>query len=143
MPIRSARAGNPVRAFQPDGQRAYLRRLVCPGGAPPDFRRIGNIGPGPYSTILDDYEVKCGDVVHRVDHRHVSSRVFRMPRRSRLFDSRLLPQLIGVASVFRWRSARCAIRAAAFQIERLANCWASTSVIAIISLTFGDLYAII
>ncbi|TAJ42150.1 MAG: hypothetical protein EPO55_02630 [Reyranella sp.] len=57
---------NPVRAFQPEGEHAYLRRLICPGGSRPTFKRIGSFGPGPYTSILDGYEVKCGDVVHNV-----------------------------------------------------------------------------
>jgi hypothetical protein len=57
---------NPVRAFQPEGEREYLRRLVCPDGSRPAFRRIGSVGAGPYTSILDDHEVRCGDAVHRV-----------------------------------------------------------------------------
>ena len=57
---------NPVRGFQPEGQRVYLRRLICPDGAMPAFRRISSLGVGPYTSILDSYEVKCGDVVHVV-----------------------------------------------------------------------------
>ena len=57
---------NPVRAFQPEGEHAYLRRLTCLGGSRPTFKRIGSFGPGPYTSILDGYEVKCGDVVHNV-----------------------------------------------------------------------------
>lgn len=57
---------NPVRAFQPPGERDYLARLVCPSGARPAFRRVGSVGPGPYTSVLDDYEVTCGKVVHRV-----------------------------------------------------------------------------
>jgi hypothetical protein len=57
---------NPVRAFQPPGEHAYLGRLVCPDGARPIIHRLGSIGPGPYTSILDDYEVRCGEVVHRV-----------------------------------------------------------------------------
>jgi hypothetical protein len=57
---------NPVRAFQPPGEREYLGRLVCPGGSRPAFRRVGSIGPGPYTSVLDDYAVTCGEVVHRI-----------------------------------------------------------------------------
>ena len=52
--------GNPVRTLMPQGQQAYLRRLVCPDGATPAFRRIRNVGPGPYTTIVDAYDVRCG-----------------------------------------------------------------------------------
>ena len=52
--------GNPVRTLMPQGQQAYLRRLVCPDGTTPAFRRIRNVGPGPYTTIVDAYDVRCG-----------------------------------------------------------------------------------
>lgn len=57
---------NPVRVFQPEGQRVYLRRLICPNGSRPTFERIGSFGPGPYTSILDGYKVTCGDVVQDV-----------------------------------------------------------------------------
>lgn len=57
---------NPVRVFQPEGQRVYLRRLICPNGSRPTFERIGSFGPGPYTSILDGYKVTCGNVVHDV-----------------------------------------------------------------------------
>lgn len=50
---------NPVRAAMPPGQRAYLSRLRCPDGATPSFTRRGNLGPGPYNNIIDDYAVTC------------------------------------------------------------------------------------
>lgn len=52
--------GNPVRTLMPEGQRAYLQRLVCPDGAPPSYRRIRNVGVGVYTTIIDEYDVRCG-----------------------------------------------------------------------------------
>jgi hypothetical protein len=51
--------GNPVRSFLPAGQQAYLRRLQCPDGSTPDFQRQGSVGAGPYTTIIDAYEVRC------------------------------------------------------------------------------------
>ncbi|MBV8409141.1 MAG: hypothetical protein JOY64_16040 [Alphaproteobacteria bacterium] len=51
--------GNPVRCFHPPGQHAYLRRLQCPDGSTPVFQRQGNVGAGPYTTIVDAYEVRC------------------------------------------------------------------------------------
>lgn len=45
--------GNPVRALMPQGQQAYLNRLICPDGKTPSFRRIGNFGVGVYTTIID------------------------------------------------------------------------------------------
>lgn len=50
---------NPVRANMPDGQRAYLSRLRCANGQAPEFHRAGNIGPGIYGYIVDDYRVSC------------------------------------------------------------------------------------
>ena len=52
--------GNPVRVHQPRGQHAYLQRLACPNGSAPAFRRVGSFGVGPYSTIIDGYDVDCG-----------------------------------------------------------------------------------
>lgn len=52
--------GNPVRVFLPDGQRAYLNRLVCSDGSRPAYQRRGNVGEGPYTTIVDLYDVACG-----------------------------------------------------------------------------------
>jgi hypothetical protein len=51
---------NPVRAESPIGQRAYLRRLRCADGHAPYFSRLGNLGPGVYRSIVDDYVVDCG-----------------------------------------------------------------------------------
>jgi hypothetical protein len=50
---------NPVRASMPEGQRAYLSRLVCPNGGPARFERTFNLGPGIYGTIIDEYKVRC------------------------------------------------------------------------------------
>ena len=50
---------NPVRENMPEGQRAYLARLRCPGGEKPAFTRIGNVGPGVYRNIVDRYSVTC------------------------------------------------------------------------------------
>ena len=52
-------AGNPVRADMPAGQRAYLSRLRCANGRAPTFERRGNMGPGPYGSIIDAYSVTC------------------------------------------------------------------------------------
>jgi hypothetical protein len=56
-PLGSAQ--NPVRADMPGGQQAYLARLRCSNGRPPTFHRNGNIGPGPYGSIVDAYQVDC------------------------------------------------------------------------------------
>lgn len=52
-------AENPVRENQPAGQRAYLRRLRCADGKPPEFNRVGNVGDGPYGYIVDLFKVTC------------------------------------------------------------------------------------
>ena len=52
-------ADNPVRADMPEGQRAYLSRLRCSNGRAPTYNRIGNMGPGPYGSIIDAYQVDC------------------------------------------------------------------------------------
>lgn len=51
---------NPIRAESPKGQRAYLSRLRCADGHAPYFSRIGNVGPGVFQSIVDDYAVDCG-----------------------------------------------------------------------------------
>lgn len=52
---------NPVRAEMPPGQRAYLSRLRCSDGRAPEYVRTGNLGPGVYGNIIDNYRVSCGD----------------------------------------------------------------------------------
>ncbi|ANU07012.1 hypothetical protein [Paraurantiacibacter namhicola] len=65
FPLGSSK--NPVRVSQPQGQRAYLRRLRCPGGDQPAFGRVGNVGPGVFDSIVDLYEVECADgSVHEI-----------------------------------------------------------------------------
>ena len=58
--------GNPVRVHRPMGQRAYLSRLVCPGGGSPVFQRVGSFGMGVYGTIIDGYDVDCAGTRHMV-----------------------------------------------------------------------------
>lgn len=58
--------GNPVRTFLPRGQHAYLSRLVCPDGLTPSFYRIKNYGHGVYTTIIDGYHVRCGDMAYTI-----------------------------------------------------------------------------
>jgi hypothetical protein len=67
-PLSAATAGdtlalgsrsNPVQAHGPFGEREYLRRLVCPGGASPTFGRYGSVGSGGDGHILDVYGVQC------------------------------------------------------------------------------------
>ncbi len=71
---------NPVRANMPVGQRAYLDRLRCSDGSAPDYERVGNYGSGPYGSIIDGYQVDCGDsapgevlIFMDMYHRHVEN----------------------------------------------------------------------
>jgi hypothetical protein len=41
---------NPVRTYQPAGEYAYLRDLLCADGLRPFYRRVGNAGLGPTAT---------------------------------------------------------------------------------------------
>ena len=59
-------AGNPVRAFMPAGEYAYLRDLLCADGLRPFYKRISNGGAGPYSTIVDVFDVRCETVSYRL-----------------------------------------------------------------------------
>jgi hypothetical protein len=77
--------GTAIEVCHPDGERAYLARLVCPNGAPATFDRLGTYGPRnelpsdkPLSEqvasarrdplepgevdyhVVDGYEVACG-----------------------------------------------------------------------------------
>jgi hypothetical protein len=56
-PLGSER--NPVRAELPEGQHAYLRRLRCADGRPPQWGRQGNVGIGAFGNIADLYIVTC------------------------------------------------------------------------------------
>lgn len=57
---------NPVRAYMPAGQRAYLKRLRCPDKKRPTYFRLGSYGAGPWGNIIDGYEVQCSDGVPRL-----------------------------------------------------------------------------
>lgn len=50
---------NPIRSDMPPGERAYLSRLRCSDGKPPEFSRSGSVGTGPYGGILDLYQLRC------------------------------------------------------------------------------------
>lgn len=60
-PLGSAR--NPVRCFQPTGERLYLENLLGPQGQPLHYQRIGSVGHGPHGTVLDLYHVTSADGV--------------------------------------------------------------------------------
>ncbi len=50
---------NPIRENMPQGEIAYLSRLRCADGKAPAFSRQGNVGQGPYGSIVDLYIVTC------------------------------------------------------------------------------------
>jgi hypothetical protein len=50
---------NPIRENMPKGQAAYLARLRCADGQTPHAARRGNVGQGPYGSIVDLYDVTC------------------------------------------------------------------------------------
>jgi hypothetical protein len=51
--------GNPIRVFEPSGERAYLAKLVCTDGSRISYKRGGSAGAGPYGNMLDLYSVSC------------------------------------------------------------------------------------
>ncbi len=58
--------GNPVRTYLAAGEYTYLRDLLCADGLRPSYKRIGTAGLGPYATIVDVFDVRCGTASHRV-----------------------------------------------------------------------------
>jgi len=57
---------SPRPEMLPAGQQAYLRCLVCADGSAPGFRRISSAGAGPYTTVVDAYDVRCGGTLQTV-----------------------------------------------------------------------------
>ena len=51
---------NPVRVGGPEGERAYLARLRCSGGARPGIGQRRSGGVGAYGTIVDLFPLDCG-----------------------------------------------------------------------------------
>lgn len=52
---------NPIKVYDPSGERTYLHRLRCADGNRPGFNRVGSTGEGPYGFILDLYLVDCSN----------------------------------------------------------------------------------
>ena len=50
---------NPVRVGGPDGERRYLARLRCPGGAVPKIGPRASSGPGAFGSVTATYSVQC------------------------------------------------------------------------------------
>ncbi|HYJ51661.1 MAG TPA: hypothetical protein VEW04_00660 [Allosphingosinicella sp.] len=63
-PLGSAQ--NPIRVAGPDGERAYLARLRCPGGSVPRIGPRGEGGVGAYGSVVSAYELGCGDSISRL-----------------------------------------------------------------------------
>lgn len=54
-PSPGATKASAIEVCLPQGQRAYIARLVCPDGATPAYRRIGSFGPRtPYESNLSE-----------------------------------------------------------------------------------------
>jgi hypothetical protein len=53
-------AENPVRVGGPEGERAYLARLRCAGGRPPEVGARREAGVGAYGSIVASYDLDCG-----------------------------------------------------------------------------------
>jgi hypothetical protein len=54
-------AENPVRVGGPEGERAYISRLRCADGSPPQVGQRGSAGVGAFGTIVDVYPLDCGN----------------------------------------------------------------------------------
>lgn len=51
---------NPIRVGGPEGERNYIKRLVCDNNEPAfSFERAGSTGLGPFGSIMDIYTVHC------------------------------------------------------------------------------------
>lgn len=58
QPLGSPR--NPVRVSGANGERAYIARLRCAGGARPTVGQRYNSGVGAFGTIVDVWPLDCG-----------------------------------------------------------------------------------
>ena len=59
-------AQNPVRVGGPAGERAYLARLRCEGGAAPRVGTRREAGIGAFGSVVAAYEVSCGTTASNV-----------------------------------------------------------------------------
>jgi len=57
---------NPVRVGGPEGERAYLARLTCEGGAPLRVGTRSDAGQGAFGTVASAYAVACGGTTRRI-----------------------------------------------------------------------------
>lgn len=51
---------NPVRVGGPEGERAYIARLRCAGGAAPAVGPRREAGVGAFGTVVAAYALDCG-----------------------------------------------------------------------------------
>ncbi|HYN45886.1 MAG TPA: hypothetical protein VES64_04265 [Allosphingosinicella sp.] len=57
---------NPVRVGGPEGERAYLGHLRCPGGPAPRIGARREAGVGAFGSVVVAYEVTCGVTSGRI-----------------------------------------------------------------------------
>jgi hypothetical protein len=57
---------NPVRVGGPEGERAYLARLSCDGGAPLRVGTRSDAGQGGFGSVATAYAVSCGGTTRRI-----------------------------------------------------------------------------
>lgn len=57
---------NPVRVGGPAGERAYLSRLRCAGGAAPQAGPRGDSGVGAFGSVVGAYALDCGGTRTRI-----------------------------------------------------------------------------
>jgi len=74
-------AENPVRVGGPDGERAYLVHLRCPGGGALRIGARSEVGIGAFGSVVSAYEVGCGADTARIvfDMYHEEHRETRAP----------------------------------------------------------------
>jgi hypothetical protein len=59
-------AENPVRVGGPEGERAYLARLRCEGGAAPAIGARREAGVGAFGSVVAAFDVVCGGATTRI-----------------------------------------------------------------------------
>jgi hypothetical protein len=74
-------AENPIRVGGPEGERAYLVHLRCPGGGALRIGARGEAGIGAFGSVVAAYEVGCGADTSRIvfDMYHEEHRETRAP----------------------------------------------------------------
>lgn len=57
---------NPVRVGGPEGEHAYLGRLVCADGSAPQLGSRREAGVGAFGSVVAAYDVTCGSARHQI-----------------------------------------------------------------------------